>query len=191
MNYEWATRVPLIISAPGFEKGTRSSRLVEYVDLFPTFCELTGADSPSYLEGTSMVPLLEEPERPWKKAVFFQYDRWGKLEGFGLRTERYRYVRWEQVKDISDGSWFDGKKGRLFAEELYDLENDPLETVNIAKDNPAVCAELHTLMKQGWKGALPEGIENHSDNEPAPNVTWTVFGTEEPEKAGDTAEGTE
>jgi len=73
-NYEIATRVPLIVSAPGQRaKGVGCSALVELVDMYPTLCELAGLPLPSHLEGKSFAPLLDDPSKPWKKAAFSQF----------------------------------------------------------------------------------------------------------------------
>ncbi|MBB6461950.1 sulfatase [Flammeovirga kamogawensis] len=75
-NYEIATRVPLIIKAPGQSQksiGVKSDALVELVDMYPTLCDLAGLSLPEHLEGQSLVPLMENPKQPWKKAAFSQY----------------------------------------------------------------------------------------------------------------------
>ncbi len=73
-NYEVATRVPLIIWTPNMQGRGRGSRaLVELVDIYPTLCELAGVPLPDHLEGHSFVPLLDQPDLPWKTAVFSQY----------------------------------------------------------------------------------------------------------------------
>jgi iduronate 2-sulfatase len=73
-NYEIATRVPLIVSAPGkAARNVASDALVELVDMYPTLSELAGLPLPRHLEGQSFAPLLEKPDRPWKDAAFSQF----------------------------------------------------------------------------------------------------------------------
>jgi arylsulfatase A-like enzyme len=137
VNYEWATRSPLIVSAPGRKgNGKHCDALVEYVDMFPTLCELTGVEAPDYLEGSSLVPFLDDPTKAGDKAAFSQYPRGG-LEGYAVRTERYRYVEWR--KKARTG------RGEVVARELYDHRTDPHESVNVADKHPDVCAEHAAL----------------------------------------------
>ncbi len=73
-NYEIATRVPLIVSVPGMKaRGQSSEALVELLDMYPTLCELAGLPVPRHVEGRSFVPLLDDPDREWKNAVFSQF----------------------------------------------------------------------------------------------------------------------
>ena len=73
-NYEIATRVPLILSTPDMKiRGKKSNALVELVDLFPTLCDLANVSKPKHLEGQSFLPLLNDPNKQWKKAAFSQY----------------------------------------------------------------------------------------------------------------------
>jgi iduronate 2-sulfatase len=155
-NYEIDTRVPLIISAPGYGRhGESSTRLVEFVDIYPTLCELAGFPVPGGLEGISMTPLMKRPRRPWKSAVFTQFLREGKwvgpdgeeYMGYAIRTEQYRYVEWKH--------W---KTGKLSGVELYDLQKDPQENENIAEkpENESLIRTLKRKLEAGWKEALPE-----------------------------------
>ena len=117
----WArsTRLPLIFVAPGVTKeGSRSSRPVSLVDLFPTLNELCDLPQPNALEGKSLVPLLNDLNRTWDEPALVTY-----LPGnHALCDERWRYIRY------ADGS-----------EELYDHDGDPHEWTNLA-DRPELAA---------------------------------------------------
>ncbi len=144
------TNAPLLLSVPGMKNaGAKSSALVEMVDIYPTLTELAGLPIPAHLEGVSLKPLLDAPDRPWKSAVFSQYPRsqHGGLMGYSMRTERHRLTVWVDRKDHT----------RIVATELYDHEVDPQENTNVAGD-PAQAATLERLMvrwRAGWQGAKP------------------------------------
>lgn len=106
--HEQVTRVPLIISAPGHRPG-RSASIVELVDIYPTVSELAGLEVPERTQGTSLVPILNDPATD-VKAGAISYAR-----GDSWRTKRWAYMLYP------DGS-----------EELYDMENDPGQFTNLA-----------------------------------------------------------
>ena len=73
-NYEIDTRVPMIIAGANISaKSTQSNALTEFVDIYPTLCELSGLEIPEHLQGTSAVPLLQNPDQAWKTAAFSQF----------------------------------------------------------------------------------------------------------------------
>ena len=155
-NYELSTRVPLILSVPGqANPGVRTDALVEFVDLYPTLAEVCGLEAPANTEGISLLPLLQKPGRPWKKAAFSQYPRSfqgnrhrkdGDIMGYAVRTQRHRYVEWRN-----------GKTGKTQARELYDHQTDPNETKNLAKksDQKENLERLQQILHSGWRAARP------------------------------------
>ncbi len=145
-NFEMDTHVPLIIRAPGMRtRGQRTKALTEFVDIYPTLCELAGLPLPQHLEGLSMVPLLHDPNRKWKRAAFSQYPR-GSVMGYSMRTDRYRYTEWKDMKS-----------GKVTACELYDHENDPQENTNVAQAlaNRALVKRLSRMLRRGYRKAMP------------------------------------
>lgn len=140
--YETSVRAPLYFDAPGYPGGLRSRALAEFVDMYPTLCELTGIDLPDHLEGTSLVPLLDNPDLSWKGA---SYSNWH--AGFSIRTDRYRYTEFTDAAD------------NFQANMLYDHQADPLESVNIANvaGNEALVATLSELLNAGWERAVTGG----------------------------------
>jgi iduronate 2-sulfatase len=161
-NYEIDTRVPMIISGYGVQVRDRQSHaLTEFVDIYPTLCEMSGLPVPDHLQGYSLVPLLSDPDRTWKKAAFSQFllGRFGPAEtrqqermGYAIRTDRYRYVEWY--------AWDKTLNTRedLIARELFDHETDPGENVNLAEvaGYEDTVAFLSLQLKSGWKKALPD-----------------------------------
>jgi uncharacterized sulfatase len=108
--FDASLRVPLIVSAPGTaEPGAASSAVVESVDLFPTLVELARIPPPPGLEGTSLVPVLEDPKRAVKKAAFSVAPRQPPELGRTVRTARWRYTLWpdggEELYDLAPSTW--------------------------------------------------------------------------------------
>ena len=121
-NLELDTRVPLIVSAPGFPPGTRSSALVEIVDIFPTVAELTGGQVPASCDGLSLTEVMRNPRKALRPFALSQYPR-GKLMGYSLRDERWRYTE-----------WVDMESRQLVTQELYDHRETQTPTRNLAAD---------------------------------------------------------
>jgi len=126
--------------------GRVCEEIVELVDLLPSIAEIAGLEAPTGVEGTSFAPLLDAPGRAWKQAAFSLCSR-GEHEWLGrsIRTRRYRYSEW--------------RRGEVLQAELYDLERDPLESVNRAADPLAgeVRAELARRLWAGWRAERPLG----------------------------------
>jgi arylsulfatase A-like enzyme len=127
--WEEACRIPMIVALPksmqdGYKLGTRCSRPVNLIDLYPTLVELTGVKAPRQeLDGHSLVPLLKNPKADWAHVSITSHGR----RNDSLRTQRYRFTRY-----------------RNGAEELYDHYNDPHEWTNLA-GNPEYKAIVEQL----------------------------------------------
>lgn len=145
-QFEESTRVPLIVRLPGGVSGGTSMALVELVDLYPTLVELCALPESEGLEGTSFRPVLENPQIPWKSAIFSEAKR-SRGHGRSVRTARYRYTEWTPIE---------GEGGLEY--ELYDLENDPNEYRNLAGSTEVgeIQSQLAAKLHAGWEGALPE-----------------------------------
>lgn len=123
--FEASTRVPMVMAGPGVTaKGKGCPRTVELLDLYPTLADLCALTSiPTNLQGTSLKPLLKNPQAKWDRPALSQVARnrnqvENSLRGYSLRTERYRYTEWAE-----------GAEGI----ELYDYQTDPTEMKNLSK----------------------------------------------------------
>lgn len=140
-NFEIATRVPLIVKAPGVA-AARTRAIAELVDLYPTLCDLASIDPPEHLEGESLQRVLDDPGAESERVALSQYARFReKYMGRALRTQRYRYV-----------AWFESESGRLADRELYDHDCDPAETRNLAgeQDNELLVTELENQLRDAF-----------------------------------------
>ena len=111
------------------------------------------------MQGTSFLPLIENPNLEWKSAAFSQFHRRPKVSadgkrymGYSLNTSKYHYIEWYTWNHKT------GTKGDLKAIELYDSVKDPHEQTNIAqlKALDDIKKELAIQLAKGWRAALPE-----------------------------------
>jgi len=121
--HEEVTRVPLIISVPGFTPG-HTDALAELVDLYPTLAELAGLPIPSDVQGASQVPVLKNPSATVKEGAI------SINKGVALREKNFAYMRY------NDGQ-----------EELYDMKNDPHQFTNLSA-NPEYSSILKQMQKK-------------------------------------------
>ena len=110
-------QIPLVVRAPGIGGGRRAAGLTESIDVYPSLCELSGIETPEHVQGRSFVPLLREPSRDWKTAAVGRYR-----DGDTVRTDTYRYTEYSR------------RDGNVVAKMLYDHEQDPKETRNVASE---------------------------------------------------------
>ncbi|MFH1716692.1 MAG: sulfatase [Planctomycetota bacterium] len=132
-NFETSLHSPLIVTAPGIASNRKSNALTEYLDIYPSLCELCDLTLPDHLQGKSFVPLLKNPNMPWKEAVFSRY-----FAGDSVKTDRYRYTQWRR------------KDGAVHARMLYDHKVDPMENVNISElpENEDLVKQMSSMLEE-------------------------------------------
>ncbi len=140
-NFDTALKAPLIVSAPGFKTGQSTKALTEFVDIYPALCELAGLDIPEHCQGSSFVPLLKNPDKKWKPAIFSRY-----FDGETVKTAQYAYTEWTD------------KNGEVYARMLYDHVHDPKENINIAEqqDRANLVDTMAEILHEGWQGVKPQ-----------------------------------
>ena len=131
--YEEAIRVPLVVSGPAlFPAPRESDALVSLVDLVPTLVGLTGEPAePARFDGRDLSPVLRGEQDSVRDAVLFAYDdhqagtAFQEAPGQPNRIRCVRDARWKYA------TYFD-PSGRAPSEyELYDLQSDPDEALNL------------------------------------------------------------
>jgi len=137
--FERSARAPLMIAGPGVSaRGRSTTRIVEFVDIYPTLADLSGLPAPAGLHGRSLKPLLNDPQAPWDHPALTQVRRGAgdaTFMGYSVRTDKWRYTEWD-----------DGKRGV----ELYDEAADSGEMRNLATDPKykVTVAEMQQLMRR-------------------------------------------
>jgi arylsulfatase A-like enzyme len=157
--HEGGTRVPLFIRWPAQLKQTRVAKpIASHIDLFPTLLDLCGVKAPAgwKIDGVSLRPLLEGREASWPERVLFTHnpiDENNKFPG-AVRTQKYRLVR--EIRGPAGGSKAKSNDASAAAWQLYDMESDPGQASDIAKQQPEVVAKLSKLYDE-WFADISSG----------------------------------
>ena len=135
--YEESMRVPMLARCPELFSGGRAvNQMVANLDIMPTVLDAAGVAIPQGLDGRSMLPLLRGQTDPqWRKQLLYEYY-WERNfpqtpTMHALRTDRYKYIHYYGIWD---------------SDELYDLQEDPLETTNLIF-NPERKATIQQMNK--------------------------------------------
>lgn len=131
--YEGGIRVPMIVKWPGVvEAGSTSEHVSAFWDFLPTFADILGKKTLNKVNGISFLPSLKGAKE--QKQHDFLYWEFHELGGRqAIRKGDWKAVRYN-VKINPDA-----------AIELFDLKNDPSETLNLADENPEIVNEMKTL----------------------------------------------
>lgn len=133
-TFEKALRTPLVIKVPGITKGTKSEEIVEFIDIYPTLCDIIGLEIPSTVDGRSIMPIIEGKvsEKDWAISKF--KDAVTLIKGDLFYTE-----------------WTD-EEGKAYERMLFDHKNDPLELENLAesKEYQNLITQLASELREKW-----------------------------------------
>ena len=141
--YEEDIRVPMVMRGPGVSPGAQIDAVVGNIDLAPTIAAIAAAEVPDFVDGRSFLPLLQDPDQPWREAFLIERRR---LEEQLVRQSRFNGLTPEELDETAT---FDGIRTRdmVYVEygsgerELYDLLADPFQLDNmIDRADPALLA---------------------------------------------------
>ncbi len=135
--YEHSMKCPLVIAGPGIPKG--ETRAYSYLhDLFPTVCSLAGIPAPGNLDGKSLDVLWKGEAKSVRDSLFLSYVRFAR----SVQDGRWKLIRYPQIDHT----------------QLFDLESDPDEMKDLAKD-PAQKGRIESLtaLLRDWQAKLGDG----------------------------------
>lgn len=141
--YEGGIRVPLIIRWPGVVKeGSVSSELVSSVDFMPTFCDLLNVDKKPDVDGISLLTHLKTGVPLPERNLYWHYPHYHNGPPIGaIRSGKWKLIEWYENSVLETGKP---------AFELYDLENDISESVNLADSLKTLTMQLSGEL-QSWR----------------------------------------
>ncbi len=141
LPHEPSIRIPLIVRDPRLPQeiiGGRRGEMALTIDLAPTILELAGLSTPAEMQGVSLMPLIRGESVDWRTEFFYEHHYMPtKIPASeAVRTERWKYIRYVDSDPLF--------------EELYDLSDDPLESVNLIgnPDFDFVAEEMEQLWKE-------------------------------------------
>lgn len=114
-NFNIVNNAPLIIRIPGNKKKGPESKVVEFVDVYPTLCDAVGLHIPEHTEGESMIKLLKGNDKEWKNCAIVKWHN-----GITYFDRSYGYTQWND------------NNGNFLSHMLFLYRNDTLETKNVA-----------------------------------------------------------
>ena len=140
LMHEESIRAPLIVfdpREPAARRGQTCNEMVLNIDIAPTLLQLAGLRVPPDMQGQSLLPLLAEPQKPFRESFFYEhlYRKGGRIAcSEGVRTRDWKYTVYVDQTGPD-------------REQLYDVGRDPLEMKNLLRD-PACQERLEQLRQE-------------------------------------------
>lgn len=149
--YEHSMKAPLIFAGPGIPQGN-SNALAYLLDIFPTLCDLTRTPIPDGLDGRSLKPIVTGQTKAVRETLACAYRDVQR----SIRDERWKLIRYPQINKS----------------QLFDLQDDPHETHNLA-DDPAQAERVAQMLKKiaQWQQSVGDKLPLTS-HKPQP-AEWT------------------
>lgn len=114
--YDHSVHVPLLLAGPGIPKGATRDALCYIYDLYPTLCERAGLKTPDTVQFQSLNKIIDQASAESRDHLYFAFMSWQRA----VRDHRYKLVEY--------------CVGQERHTQLFDLQNDPQETRNLAAD---------------------------------------------------------
>ena len=154
--YEASIRVPMIMQCPSlFDGGSVVEEVVANIDIAPTIFTAAGIQNPPHMDGASMIPLAQNKPTDWRENFLYVYYWENSFPQsptvFALRQDRFKYINYYGIWDTN---------------ELYDLKNDPNETVNLINE-PAYADQVQSMQKELFEMLADAGGLNIPLNPPS------------------------
>ncbi|MDG1684603.1 MAG: sulfatase [Flavobacteriaceae bacterium] len=177
---ETGLKIPMVIRWPNvIPPNTTNDKLVSIVDILPTIIEISGGEKIERLDGKSLTPILSNTNISFRDYIFGIATRQNIQKCYvfpsrSVRDNRYKYVVNYNAKEVVQDNlgsnkhinYFIERGANQFAnvpfEELYDLERDPYEHVNLAQDESllAIKQKLSTVLND-WMNSQNDVLAQH------------------------------
>ena len=152
-SYDDLMKVPLLFSGDTLPNEHLISQQVRHVDIFPTILDIIGIKNSENVDGKSLMPIIHGNETEEQPACIESPPSInnGSKKTIGIRTSKFKYIR-----DYDNS-------GKII--ELYDLQNDPLEEINVADSKPEIINSMEELLTKFRKNIVIEEQEHMNKDE--------------------------
>jgi N-acetylglucosamine-6-sulfatase len=144
--YEEDIQMPLVVRGPGVAAGSTTYKVVLNTDYLPTFTDLAGEQTPPYVDGRSLRPVLNESVTSWRSAILLEAAANYSPAYYGIRTANTNGITRRKYVEYAGG-----------ARELYNLESDAYELINrynATKPPTGLASRLKALKSCGADAAV-------------------------------------